>query len=425
MGKKIFLFFVAVMLFTFLRGFLILVAPFFLIVLIYLFKLKLTKNLLVSLLLMLVGLGVNLLFYETFFINNIFSILLMYLPILVLLSKPNRHFFSLDLWMSISSIVLIIVNITAFLNFIYVYITGVGILDDGFNGLYGRSGLSMHTFSLINFIYTIFYFTKANYKKAVFFLVCGFMCFYGLGNLLFIGALGIIFLSSLNKKYLKYLILLPISLWLIIFITTKLDPTAFSYMNENISRAKYAINNKIPYESELKDVKVFKTVKTPRKIMAYEGGIRVLANPVVFLFGVSPGTYNSRVSFLLNGEYTRNSLFKKIKNRPFYANYHVYPLWNNNITFQYNDGTRNEPFSSILALLVEYGVLQTLLIGFLLWNSFKRLKSSNEDYKFFIQFIFVFLVLNLLTENYFEYPEFIFLIIIIYKSLESRNVKIA
>src|SRR5690554_7434100 len=154
------------MLFTFLRGFLILVAPFFLIVLIYLFKLKLTKNLLVSLLLMLVGLGVNLLFYETFFINNIFSILLMYLPILVLLSKPNRHFFSLDLWMSISSIVLIIVNITAFLNFIYVYITGVGILDDGFNGLYGRSGLSMHTFSLINFIYTIFYFTKANYKKA-------------------------------------------------------------------------------------------------------------------------------------------------------------------------------------------------------------------------------------------------------------------
>ena len=270
----------------------------------------------------------------------------------------------------------------------------------------------MHTFSLVNFIYCIYYFTKENYKKAVFFLLSGFMCFYGLGLLLFIGALAIVFLINLKKKYVKYIILLPLSVWLVIFITTKINPAAFSYMNNNIDRVLYTISNKRPYENELKDVKKFKTVKTPRKIMVFEGGLGVITNPTFFLFGISPGTYNSRVSFLLNGEYTRNKLFKNIRNRPFYADRDVYPLWNKNITFQYNDGTRNEPFSSLLALIVEYGVLQTLLICLLLWHSYKRLKAQNDNYKFFIQFLFVFFFLNILTENYFEYPEFILLIIL-------------
>tara|TARA_R110002033_G_scaffold133508_1_gene173546 strand:- start:4846 stop:5886 length:1041 start_codon:yes stop_codon:yes gene_type:complete len=341
----------------------------------------------------------------------------------VLLLKPKRHYVSIELWMSISSIVLMLVNFTGFINFIYVYISGNGLLDDAFNGLYGRSGLSMHTFSLVNFIYCTYYFTKANYKRAIFFLLSGFMCFYGLGVLLFVGALGIVFLINLNKKYFKYVILLPLSSWLIIFISTKINPTAFSYMNENIEKVIRVVRDKQPYESELSDVKKFKTVKTPRKIMAFEGGLRVLSNPKFLLFGVSPGTYNSRVSFLLNGEYTRNKIFKNIKNRPIYANEDIYPLWNKNITFQYNDGTRNEPFSSILALMVEYGILQTLLICFLFWQSFWRVKDQNRKHKFFIQFLFVFFFLNLLTENYLEYPEFIFLIIIIYKSIESANVK--
>ena len=411
------------MLFTFLRGFLIIVAPFFLLVLVYIYKLKPTKNILFSFALLLISLVINYLFYEIYLVNNIFSILLLYLPIAVLLLKLKRQYVSIELWMSVSSKVLILVNITAFINLIYVYISGNGLLDDGFNGLYGRSGLSMHTFSLVNFIYCIYYFTKENYKKAVFFLLSGFMCFYGLGLLLFIGALAIVFLINLKKKYVKYIILLPLSVWLVIFITTKINPAAFSYMNNNIDRVLYTISNKRPYENELKDVKKFKTVKTPRKIMVFEGGLGVITNPTFFLFGISPGTYNSRVSFLLNGEYTRNKLFKNIRNRPFYADRDVYPLWNKNITFQYNDGTRNEPFSSLLALIVEYGVLQTLLICLLLWHSYKRLKAQNDNYKFFIQFLFVFFFLNILTENYFEYPEFILLIIIIYKSIESSNVK--
>ena len=411
------------MLFTFLRGFLILTAPIFMFSLIYVYRLKLTKSILLSFALLIISLIINLIFNEVYIVNNVFSILLLYLSVIVFLLKPKRHYVSVEMWMNISSKVLILVNITGFVNFAYVYATGNGLLDDGFNGLYGRSGLSMHTFCLVNFIYSIYYFTKRKYKRAVFFLFSGFMCFYGLGLLLFIGAIAIVLLVNLKRKYVKYIIIIPLLAWLIILISTKINPHAFSYMNNNIQRVTRTITDKRPYDNELRDVNDFKTVKTPRKIMAFEGGIRVLSNPLIFLFGTSPGTYNSRASFLLNGEYTRNKLFQKINNRPFYANRDIYPLWNKNITFQFNDGTRNEPFSSLLALMVEYGVLQTVLICFLFWNSYQRLKYGNEEYKFFIQFLFSFLLLNLLTENYLEYPEFIILVIIIYKSIESNNVK--
>ena len=411
------------MLFTFLRAFLILTVPVFMFSLMYVYRLKLTKNIFLLFVLLFVSLIINLIFNELYIVNNIFSILLLYLSVIVLLLKPKRQYVSIEMWMNISSKVLILVNLTGFINFAYVYLTGNGLIDDGFNGLYGRSGLSMHTFSLVNFIYCIYYFTKAKYKRAVFFFFSGFMCFYGLGLLLFIGSIAIVFLVNLKAKYIRYIVITPLFAWFIIVISTKINPHVFSYMNNNIQRVKRTITDKRPYPNELRDVNDFKTVKTPRKIMAFEGGIRVMSNPLIFLFGTSPGTYNSRASFLLNGEYTRNKLFKKINNRPFYANRDIYPLWNKNITYQYNDGTRNEPFSSILALSVEYGVLQILLISFLFWNSYRRLKTENGDHKFFIQSLFYFLLLNLLTENYLEYPEFILLIIIIYKSIESNNVK--
>lgn len=363
------------------------------------------------------------LFYEVYLVNTLFSIILLYFTVIVLVLKPKRQYFSLEFWMSISSKVLLVVNISGIFNFAYVFVTGDGLLDDGFNGLYGRSGLSIHTFCLVNFIYTIYFFTKRKFKLASFFLFSGLMCFYGLGLLLFIGAIGTVYLINLRGKYIKYITLILISGWLFITISIKLNPNAFSYMSKNIQRVSQTITNKKPYKNELRDVKEFKTVKTPRKIMAFEGGIRILSNPSYFLFGISPGTYNSRVSFLLNGEYTRNKLFKKINNRPFNANNDIYPLWNKNVTYEFNDGTRNEPFSSFLALVVEYGVLQTILILFLIFQNYRRIKSENINDVFFIQFLFSFFILNLLTENYLEYPEFMILIIILFKTLESNNVK--
>jgi hypothetical protein len=306
------------------------------------------------------------------------------------------------------------------MNFIYVFITGSWLLDDSFSGLYGRSGLSMHTLSLVNFIYCIYYFEKKAYKNFLIFVLSGFMCFYGLGLLLFIISFGLVLLRSIKVEYIKYVISAPILIFLVIVFTNSINPHLFSYMNKNIDRALSSFVNDLPYENEMTDVRNLETVKTPRKILSFKGAIKRIQEPRIFFIGTGPGTYNSRTSFLLNGEYTRNPLFKKISNRPEYAEKDIYPLWNNDIIFQFNDGTRNQPFSSVMALFIEYGFLIFIMLFLLMYNLFKRTLSNNKDKKLFVRFIFIFGFLNILFENYLEYPEFMILIIIIIKSLESN-----
>ena len=139
----------------------------------------------------------------------------------------------------------------------------------------------------------------------------------------------------------------------------------------------------------------------------------------IFIFGTGPGSYNSRTSFLLNGEYSKLISSSKNKgNRPVYAEIDIYPLWNRNITYQYNDGTRNQPFSSALALVVEYGFLQFLLISLLFYKLIVRLKNNSEN-PFFFKFLIIFLIINLFTENYIEYPEFFLLVILMIKIIET------
>jgi len=340
---------------------------------------------------------------------------------MVLLLKTKNQYITIEQWMKYSSVILILVDISGLINFIYVLITGSWLLDDSFSGLYGRSGLSMHTLSLVNFIYCIYYFEKKEYPKFLVFVISGFMCFYGLGLLLFIVSFGLVLLRSIKIEYIKYVISAPILIFLIIVFTNSINPHLFSYMNKNIDRALSSIVNDHPYENEMNDVRNLETVKTPRKILSFKGAFKRIKDPRIFLIGTGPGTYNSRTSFLLNGEYTRNPLFKKIRIRPIYAEKDIYPLWNNDIIFQFNDGTRNQPFSSVMAIFIEYGLLIFTILFFLMFNLFKRTLSNNSDKKLFVRFIFIFLFLNILFENYLEYPEFMILIIIIIKALESNS----
>jgi len=411
------------LLFTFVRSGLILLSPFILLWIVFVFKVTPTLLTVLSSGYLVLSLLVNLIFGECHFLNVLVSFLIFFLPLMVLLSRPKHKYFDLDVFMRFSSMVLIVVDISGYLNFTYTLISGNGLLDDSFSGLYGRSGLSMHTLSIINFIYFAYYFDKAKTKRAVFFLLSGFMCFYGLGLMLFIMTFGIAFVRELDKKYLKYILATPIIVVAMVLIAQSFNPRIFSYMQKNIDKGIKAFSNTVPYALEMEDVKNYETVKTPRKILAFRGASLVLSEPINFMFGTSPGTYNSRTSFLLNGEYTKNPLFKKIQNRPYYAERDIYPLWNDKIVFQYNDGTRNEPFSSFLSLLVEYGILQTIIIFSALYIKYRKIKGEIVGKKFFVRFIFLFGFFNILSENYIEYPEFMLLFILIVKSLEvGENV---
>ena len=420
MSKKGVIIFVSILLFTFLRKYLVILSPIVLIVIAYLFRLKLTKNILLIISLTIIFSVISFFQNGFFAANFIISLLLFLLPIIVLLSRAKNQFFELEDWFSLSSKVLLFVNFSALINFLFVLISGQGLLDDGFNGLYGRSGLSMHTLALVNFIYTSYFFVQKNFKTGIIFFLSAILCFYGLGTLIFIFTVLIVLILNLNKRYFKYLIVSPVLIIIVFSLLVKIKPTAIHYLNENIDRAVHSFtkyNNK--FDNEMDRVERFLTTKTPRKILAFRSYFEKITNSKSnILLGIGPGTYNSRTSFLLNGEYTKNPIFKKISSEPPLAVKYIYPLWNSKITYQYNDGTRNEPFSSFLSVLSEYGLIITLMLIYLLFKLYQRVSKVDNRNKFFIQFIFLFFALNLMLENYVEYPEFFLLAIIIIKPLE-------
>lgn len=423
--RNVLIFLLSVLIFTFLRILLLPALPIVLIFIGYLFGLKLTKQVLLFLSLSLVIIVIGSLFNEIFFLNLTASILTCFLPAVFLLLEPTKHPFTTSQWFSVSAKVLTVVNVSAFIDFIYVMISKSRLLDDGFIGFYGTSGLNMHTLCIINFIYAVYYFGVRKIWWALLFMFAGFMCFYGLGLILFILVFGICLLTTLNKKYLKYILVSPFMALLLALLISILNPRVFTYMSNNITNAVSAISS-ISYEEQLNRIKEFKRVETPRKVLSFVGGYeRVLKNPSIIFFGTSPGTYNSRTSFLLNGEYAGSQWTRLVANRPVFASEDIYPLWNKKITYRYNDGTRNQPFSSVLSLTMEYGVIISSAFFVLFAITFKKIRRQNEKLKLFAKFFFLYLVFNLLVENYLEYPELMVLVIIIAKTsaIDGKNFK--
>jgi hypothetical protein len=159
---------------------------------------------------------------------------------------------------------------------------------------------------------------------------------------------------------------------------------------------------------------------------------------MLFLTGSGPGTFNSRASFLLNGDYAKSKFLENILgvHTPKYAVIGVYPLWNTELaqasTFMH--GTRNQPFSSIIALLAEYGFVFVFLLALFVFKKQTRLvrnitsflNHETDDLQGarlltmlkLLKFSSLFLAILLFTDNYFEYPEIIFLFVMIYKLIE-------
>jgi hypothetical protein len=360
---------------------------------------------------------------DSYFLNTITSLFLCFTPLVFLILKPTKKLFTIEDWFVISTKVLLVVNISAFFDFFYVMLTKTRLLDDGFLGLYGISGLNMHTLSIINFTYAIYHFNIKNYKWFLFFAFCGFMCFYGLGLLLFILAFSITLLMTLNKRYLVYVLFSPVIVIGIIVFTSVLNPKIFNYMGNNLIDSYMALET-LSYDKEMEDVLEHKRVATPRKLLSFVGGYnRITSDYGILFYGTSPGTYNSRTSFLLNGEYSSSKMAKFVNNQPKFAIADIYPLWNKDINYQYNDGTRNQPFSSVLSFVMEYGILISIMAVFLLKDVYSRIRDSNKNLKLFVRFFFLFFVLNILSENYLEYPELMVLVIILLKSMEINDLK--
>jgi hypothetical protein len=89
----------------------------------------------------------------------------------------------------------------------------------------------------------------------------------------------------------------------------------------------------------------------------------------------------------------------------------------------WNDGTRNQPFSSIIAIFLEYGFFIGCGFFLLFIQKIKAIKKQTKfvAYKNYIKFLTIFILLLLLVQNYMEYPEIILYFILVIKLIDIDN----
>ncbi len=285
--------------------------------------------------------------------------------------------------------------------------------DDSFLGLYSQYSISLNGLVLINSLLFFYFFVKGLYRKsitslimALFFLLCFVFGFYGAG--LVVCAVAFIF-SFLRFRLLSVLKTLGVGVLLIValyFTMLLIKPYALEY---NIANLTKLASLDLEYG--------------PRKIISfYNYCISYPKDVKDFLLGSGPGTFNSRSAFMIGSpSYFQTISFIKSDQQPYYFKNYAYSLWNerNTVKELYLDGFRNQPFSSLLAFLGEYGLIFTFALILLYYSYYKKValiyralkRDAEAEIAFrFFKYLIVLLPLLLVIDNFFEYPEIILLI---------------
>lgn len=428
---------IGVLALSFLRPLLFVFLPFFVFGFILLFKARYSKNIFILGISIIIVTVISSIYIGEFNLSNnilsfyfIFPILLIFFSRIKIEDKAYCTYF--EFFIDLLTIILIINNCLGFIQFILAPES-----DDSFIGFYGMHGLGLHTLSLINFMLGAYYFflfqeykTKKNIGLFVFFLLSAVFCFYGLGLAVFI--LSVFVYRFSVKTFLKSILLFVLVISVLGTFLYLFRYKTFQYNYENIKKAELFFDNKNDPQLEF---------QIPRKLILHKNYIQVYSKDIgLFLLGSGPGTFNSRTSFLLNGDYSRSGFFEKVFgiHNPAYAVRYVYPLWNSKIvSFKlFTDGTRNEPFSSIVSMLAEYGFLISILIFILVFHKYKvlirkinyadtskHIRPKSYIYSNYIKFISIFIFLNLFSDNFFEYPEIMLLYVIIFKLVDMAVTK--
>jgi len=410
--------------FTLIREYLAALLPVILIGTILVFRLKVSRSTLILTASAILSFIVSGIIWEFHFVNSIVSMVLTLLPVsLLFMHKQNVEKSEyVERFFIISATVLLIVNATAFIQIIYSRLLDVKNVSDSFIGLYGYSGLKMHTLSLINVLYAAyFYFTKRLLLAGIF---CGgfILSFFGFGLLAVV--ICIFILSLLTKRVKEYMIIFLIIMGGYFLAARVFVPIQNNYLAKNVREGTFGISEYLSgirtgisekYEMEMEKARNGELTVIPRKFTFFVGAFeRIKKDPLILIAGTGPGTYNSRSSFLFNGVYSKNPLLESLSTQPKFAIQDVYPLWNPGLfKIKFNDGSRNQPFSSLSAVLMEYGLAFLILLVFLMASSIKRIYHHSK-HKEFILFTSIFVSLCLIQDNYLEYPELSWIIFLIF-----------
>lgn len=278
--------------------------------------------------------------------------------------------------------------------------------DDAAIGFYGRSSLQMHGLAILYFMAVLYViskpFNKINATKSGALLIFMLSCFYGAG---LIAAVLAVALSSLllSKNKIKSSLMLCVVLLTLFWLGWLMSPRTMQY-NYNV------LLMFVDGLFSIISTGVADTYGIPRKLTTWILYLQAITEaPSNIITGFGGGTYNSRAAFLLNGDYSSISLLP-VSVTEIHKHY-VMPLWSSHILSRaYSDGTMNQPFSSVLALLAEYGLLALILAitGLMKLRSIilKSSISSNRT-TLAINALFIFFALVCLFDNILEYPEIV------------------
>ncbi len=347
---------------------------------------------------------------------NTFLFCWLVIPIIILLFCniiPNKKIFiPWEYFFKALRNILIVINIIGFISLFIIYKT----VDDFGRG-YGPHFNGVSGLAVVN-AYVVFYYISLIYNKkyhrkdifyCLFFTFSFIFCFSGLTLLTFFATLGIFLLTKINIKRLIAFCIIIITSY---YILKKVSPDILTYNMRNIEifmSSEQAKNN-------------------ARKRVMFENYIRLVAeNKIISIFtGVGPGGYNSRSCFLINND--SDNFFTKIMGHhmPYFHEKDIYPLWNSSIVSyeRFTDGARNKPFSSIISLSAELGIIFfTFFLAFWIKQIIQYSHKTKFDKDYFFLFLLnIFMILLLLSNYWLESSEFLLFIFIQNSILQNKKI---
>lgn len=198
-----------------------------------------------------------------------------------------------------------------------------------------------------------------NKLYALFFLFTALLCSYNLGTLIYFASLLLVFIANvkLEKRYFKYFAIASIVFIVGIYALFKIaekNPYLFNVLN--------AVSSNPEYSGKISFIIDYFTVY-------------IKENVVSFIIGTSPGNGGSRTGLLLTNNYLSVNIPNAFISESFFVKEYVYPYLHN--VSGITRGTINQPFSSLIAILSEYGVIIGLFFLRYLYSFYKKMKVSN------------------------------------------------
>ena len=371
---------------------------------------------------------------EGLFLSNFLLSEFIILPLFIFLittvkprkSFENEQFF--NYFIKVATITLVVVNISAFIYAIFFGHLTAHTYEDTFTGLYGTGGFGSHSLSIVNLGFSVFFLYKKQYLKFIFFVLCGVLGYYGLGMMVFIAAVLLMYATKFLQNW-KTIGILIIAGFAMLWVINQFNPRNLDYIKLNLERSMLVLED-YDYDEELGKAKQYKVTQIPRFLVFLDGAQRrFFSDTKVALLGTSPGGYNSRTAFYLNGDFAQSKfLLDHFHNRTRYHEEDIYPLLNRELIKRpYNDGTRNQTFSSIVAVIMEYGAILGLLFWLLFYKKIRSIAKVQlaKPKREYIRFLSIYLMLIMFVQNYIEYPEIVFPFILLIKLAEVDTVNTA